>query len=148
MRRAIARRVPRVGPVVLIVAFLIAGLLSAPAVVPAHASTADRSVTLTLKCTNSSCSGSWFWHQGGLTGPLLGSGSIAGAANSTTRATTIQPAAADTLNFGVSTGDCGQGFVKYITQGSAVNFTAKVPNTDSDRDQICAGGGSTFSMKS
>ena len=51
---------------------LIAASVSAPAVVPAHATTAGRTVTLTLKCTGSSCSGSWFWHQGGITGPLLG----------------------------------------------------------------------------
>src|SRR5947209_17297493 len=70
---------------------LIAASVSAPAVVPAHATTADRTVALTLKCKNISCSGSWFWHQGGLTGTLLGSGSIAGPADTTTKETTTQP---------------------------------------------------------
>ncbi|HKF36747.1 MAG TPA: hypothetical protein VKB35_07570, partial [Ktedonobacteraceae bacterium] len=53
---------------------LIAASVSAPAVVPAHATTGDRTVALTLKCTNISCSGSWYWYQGGFTGTLLGSG--------------------------------------------------------------------------
>src|SRR5215471_1472750 len=83
---------------------LIAASVSAPAVVPAHATTADRTVTLTLKCTGASCSGSWFWYQGGFTGTFLGSGSIAGSADSTTKGTTTQPTAADTLNFGVGSG--------------------------------------------
>jgi hypothetical protein len=94
---------------------LIAAWVSAPAVVPAHATTADRTIALTLKCTNTSCSGSWFWRQGGITGTLLGSGSIAGPADSTTKGTTTQPAAADTLNFGVkagSTSGCGRGFIE------------------------------------
>ncbi len=129
---------------------LIAASVSAPAVVPAHAKTAGKSVALTLKCTGSSCSGSWFWHQGGISGPLLGSGSIAGPADSTTAGTTTQPAAADTLNFGVhagTTSGCGQGLIEYITPGSAINFTATVPNKVG-YGTICLGGGSTFNMKS
>jgi hypothetical protein len=129
---------------------LIAASVSAPAVVPAHAKTADGNVILTLKCTNSSCSGSWFWHQGGLTGPLLGSGSIAGKANTTTQETTTQPAAADTLNFGVHAGSasgCGRGFIEYFTPGSAINFTATVPSKVG-YGTTCSGGGSSFNMKS
>jgi hypothetical protein len=129
---------------------LTAASVSAPAVVPAHATTAGRTVALTLKCTKISCSGSWFWHQGGITGPLLGSGSIAGPADTTTKETTTQPAAADTLNFGVhagSTSGCGRGFIEYITLGSAINFTATVPNTQPN-GIICLGGGSSFNIKS
>ena len=129
---------------------LIAASVSAPAVVPAHATTAGRTVALTLTCTGSSCSGSWFWHQGGLTGPLLGSGSIAGRADSTTTGTTTQPAAADTLNFGVhagTTSGCGRGFIEYITPGSAINFTATVPNKVG-YGTTCSGGGSSFNIKS
>jgi hypothetical protein len=141
---------------------LIAASVSAPAVVPAHATTADRTVVpahattadrtvaLTLKCTNTSCSGSWFWRQGGITGTLLGSGSIAGPANTTTKETTTQPAAADTLNFGVhagSTSGCGRGLIEYFTPGSAINFTATVPSKQPN-GIICLGAGSSFNMKS
>ena len=114
---------------------LIAALVSAPAVVPAHATAGDRTVTMTLKCTGHSCSGSVFWYQGGLTGTPLGSASIAGPADTTTKGTTTQPAAADTLTFGVSDGTtsrCGQGFTEYFTPGSAINFTAKVPSKQPD----------------
>jgi len=129
---------------------LIAASVSAPAVVLAHARTADRTVALTLKCTNTSCSGSWFWRKGGITGTLLGSGSIAGPADATTKETTTQPAAADTLNFGVhagSTSGCGRGFIEYITPGSAINFTATVPSR-TGYGTTCSGGGSSFNMKS
>src|SRR5437868_14752295 len=60
---------------------LIAALVSGPAVVPAHATTGDRTVTMTLKCTGDSCDGSVFWYQGGLTGTPLGSASISGPAD-------------------------------------------------------------------
>ena len=131
---------------------LIAASVSAPAVVPAQAKTGGGNVTLTLTCTGASCSGSWFWRQGGITGTLLGSGSIAGKADSTTIETTTQPAKADTLNFGLhagTTSGCGQGFIEDITPGSAVNFTATVPNkTPGSYGYTCLGGGSTFNMKS
>ena len=129
---------------------LIAASVSAPAVVPAHATTGDRTVTMTLKCTGHSCSGSVFWYQGGLTGTPLGSASIAGPADTTTKGTTTQPAAADTLNFGVhagSTSGCGRGFIEYITPGSAINFTATVPSR-TGYGTTCSGGGSSFNMKS
>jgi hypothetical protein len=54
------------------------------------------------------------------------------------------------LNFGVhggSTSGCGRGFIEYITPGSAINFTATVPNKQPN-GIICLGGGSTFNMKS
>ena len=131
---------------------LIAAAVSAPAVVPAHATTGDRTVTMTLKCTGASCSGSVFWYQGGLTGTPLGSASIAGAADTTTKGTTTQPAAADTLTFGVhagSTSGCGRGFIEYFTAGSAINFTATVPSkTPGSYGTPCAGAGSTFNIKS
>ena len=131
---------------------LIAASVSAPAVVPAHAKSGGGNVTLTLTCTGASCSGSWFWRQGGITGTLLGSGSIAGKANSTTIETTTQPAAADTLTFGVhggSTSGCGRGFTEYFTPGSPINFTATVPSkTPGKYGTPCSGAGSSFNMKS
>ncbi len=129
---------------------LIAASVSAPAVVPAHATTGDRTVTMTLKCTGASCSGSVFWYQGGLTGTPLGSASIAGAADTTTKGTTTQPAAADTLTFGVGSGNgCGRGYSEYFTAGSPINFTAKEPSkTPGSYGTPCAGAGSTFNIKS
>ncbi len=150
MSRAISRRLPPIRLGILTLGALIAALVSPPAVLPGHATTADRTVALTLKCTNTSCSGSWFWRQGGLTGTLLGSGSISGPADSTTTGTTTQPAAADTLNFGVkagSTSGCGRGLIEYITPGSAINFTATVPSKVG-YGTTCSGGGSSFNMKS
>jgi hypothetical protein len=130
---------------------LIAASLSAPAVVPAHAATGDRTVTLTLKCTGAPCDGSVFFYQGGGTSrTLLGSASMSGPADSTTNGTTTQPAAADSLTFGVSDGTtsrCGQGFTEYFTPGSPINFTAKVPSKQPD-GILCAGAGSTFNIKS
>ena len=155
MNSTISRRLApvRLGILTLgVLMVLIAASLSAPAVVPAQAKTGGGNVTLTLTCTGASCSGSWFWRQGGITGTLLGSGSIAGKANSTTIETTTQPAAADTLNFGLhagTTSGCGRGFIEYITPGSAINFTATVPNkTPGSYGYTCLGGGSTFNMQS
>jgi len=130
---------------------LIAALVSGPAVVPAHATTGDRTVTTTLKCTGDSCDGSVFWYQGGLTGTPLGSASISGPADSTTKGTTTQPAAADTLTFSVgepSVYGCGRGFIQYFTPGRAINFKATVPSTDNDGDAICRAAGSTFRIQS
>jgi hypothetical protein len=108
---------------------LIAASVSAPAVVRAHAKTPPPgNVTLTLTCTGAPCSGVWFWRQGETD---IGTGSIAGNANSTITETTNQPAAADALNFGVHGGGtyaCGQALFEYITPGSAINFTATVPS--------------------
>jgi hypothetical protein len=148
MSDARTRRLLPVRLGILAFGILIIALLAASVGVPAQAKTGGGNVTLTLTCTSSSCSGSWFWREGGISGTLLGSGSIAGTANSTTVETTTQPATADTLNFGVRTSDCGQGLIEYITPGSSVNFTATVPKTDSDRDQFCSGPGSTFTIKS
>jgi hypothetical protein len=151
-----SRRLPPVKLGILIFGVLIAALLTGPAVVPAHAKSAGGSaggnVTLTLTCTGSSCSGSWFWRQGGITGTLLGSGSIAGVADTTTIETTTQSHAADTLNFGIHAGTasgCGRGAIEYITLGSAVNFTVTAPSSTGSYGAIkCSGGGSTFNIKS
>jgi hypothetical protein len=162
MSSTISRRLAPVRLEILTCGVLIAASVSAPAVVaahattadrtvaPAHATAADRTVALTLKCNTISCSGSWAWYQGGLTGTLLGSGSIAGAADATTKGTTTQPAAADTMTFGVhggSTSGCGRGFTEYITPGKAINFTAIVPSKQPN-GIICRGGGSSFNMRS
>ena len=131
---------------------LIAAAVSAPAVVSAHATTGDRTVTMTLKCTGASCSGSVFWYQGGLTGTPLGSASIAGAADTTTKGTTTQPAAADSLTFGVgdpSRSGCGRGYSEYFTAGSAINFIAKEPSkTPGSYGTTCPGADSTFRIQS
>jgi hypothetical protein len=154
MRHAIARRFPPVRLAILTVGALIAALVAAPAGLAAHGKTAPGNVTLTLTCTNDSCTGSWFWYQGGLTSPALSSGSIAGKADSTTTATTTQPAAADTLDFGVGSAapnGCGRAFIEYFTPGSAINFTASVPSSkpgDYGRSTPCNGAGSSFNMMS
>src|SRR5215469_7634725 len=129
---------------------LIAASVSAPAVVPAHATTGDRTVTMTLKCTGAPCDGSVFFYQGGLTGTPLGSASIAGAADTTTKGTTTQPAAADTLTFGVGSGNgCGRGYTEYFTAGSPINFTAKEPSkTPGSYGTPCPGADSTFRIQS
>ena len=131
---------------------LIAASVSAPAVVPAHATTGDRTVTMTLKCTGAPCDGSVFFYQRGLTGTLLGSASMSGPADSTTKGTTTQPAAADSLTFGVgdpSRSGCGQGLAEYFTAGSPINFIAKEPSkTPGSYGTTCPGADSTFRIQS
>ena len=150
MSSTLSRRLASVRLRILAFVVLIAASVSAPAVVPAHATTADRTVAMTLTCTGHSCSGSVFWYQGGLTGTPLGSASLAGAADTTTTGTTTQPAAADTLTFGVHGGTpsgCGRGFIEYFTPGSPINFTATVPSKQPN-GILCQGAGSTFNIKS
>jgi hypothetical protein len=151
MSSTISRRLAPVRLGILSFGVLMATLMSAPTVVPAHAATGDRTVTMTLKCTGHSCSGSVFFYEGGGTSrTLLGSASMSGATDTTTKGTTTQPAAADSLTFGVSDGTtsrCGQGFTEYFTPGSPINFTAKVPSKQPD-GILCAGAGSTFNIKS
>ncbi len=152
MSSTISCRLPLIRLGILIFGVLIAASVSAPAVVPAHAQTGDRTVTMTLKCTGNSCDGSVYFYQGGLTGTPLGSASMSGAADSTTKATTTQPAAADTLTFGVgdpSRNGCGRGFTEYFTAGSPINYTAKEPSkTPGSYGTTCPGAGSTFNIKS
>ena len=132
---------------------LIAASVSAPAVVPTHATTGDRTVTMTLKCTGAPCDGSVFFYQGGGTSrTLLGSASMSGPADSTTKGTTTQPAAADSLTFGVgdpSRSGCGQGLAEYFTAGSPINFIAKEPSkTPGSYGTTCPGADSTFRIQS
>ena len=155
MNSTISRRVAPVRLLILIfgvLMVLIAAAVSAPAVVPAHATTGDRTVTMTLNCTGAPCDGSVFFYQGGGTSrTLLGSASMSGPADSTTKATTTQPAAADSLTFGVgsSTNGCGRGLSEYFTAGSPINFIAKEPSkTPSSYGTTCPGADSTFRIQS
>jgi len=108
---------------------------------PAPAMAADNTVNLTLNCTGI-CTGSWSWYQGGT---LLSSGSITG----TTRGTTVQPAAADTVFIGIEQPagkePCGANQTDYFSPGRHINVTVKL------REQANAyhfGCFDTFSMKS
>jgi hypothetical protein len=156
MRRTTSRRFPLVRLGILILGVLIAAWMSGSAVISAYATPAGRTVTLTLTCTQASCSGSWDWYpRGGLTSPAIGYGSIAGNAGQTTAETTTQPAKAETLDFavnaGTGTGACGQRFIEYFPAGSPINFTATVPSSerrDYGPPTSCSGAGSTFTMQS
>ena len=153
MSSTISRRVAPLGLGILTFGVLAAALVSAPAGARAHATTAhattgDRTMVLTLKCAGHSCSGSWAFFQGGFGGRLVGSGSIGpGAAGTTTREMTIQPAAADTAQFSVSddtTSGCGQSMNEFFTPGSSIHFKVTVPPKQPN-GILCAGAGSTFS---
>src|SRR5215471_10350378 len=88
---------------------------------PAMAATGDRTVTLTLKCTNNACQGGWNWYQAGT---LISSGSLSGPVDATTTGTTTQPAAADKVELAVGAGaGCGTDEFHTFTPGSAINFT-------------------------
>ena len=112
---------------------------------PAPAMAADNTVTLTLNCLGNgptACTGSWSWYQGGT---LLSSGSITG----TTRGTTVQPAAADTVFIGIEQPagkePCGASQTNSFAPGGHINVTVKL------REQANAyhfGCFDTFSMKS
>jgi hypothetical protein len=120
---------------------------------PTPTATGDRTITLTLTCTTNACNGAWTLRAGGTSGTLLGSGSMTGNAGTTTVETTTQPAAVDTVNFGVGSGgshSCGSGAIDYITPGSAFNFTAIVPSSRLDYHTPipCAGAGSSFNLQS
>ena len=153
MRSPMLRRFAPVRLLILTFGILMV-LIASVAFVPAtHAATGDRTITLTLTCTTNACNGSWFLRAGGISGTLLGSGSMTGNAGTTTVETTTQPAGVDTVNFGVhSSGShsCGSGAIDYITPGSAFNFTAIVPNSTLDYNTVipCAGAGSSFNMQS
>ena len=108
---------------------------------PAPAMAADNTVNLTLNCTGI-CTGSWSWYQGGT---LLSSGSITG----TTRGTTVQPAAADTVVLGLKQPagkePCGvsQGFS--FSPGGHIVFTVRLHEQP---DAYHFGCFDTFSMRS
>ena len=117
-----------------------AALFGVVAAVPAPA-LADSTVTLTLNC-DGNCTGSWSWYQGGT---LLSSGSISG----TSKSTTVQPAAADTVVLGLEQPagkePCGvsQGFS--FSPGGHVNFTVRLHELPNAYHFGCF---DTFSMKS
>jgi hypothetical protein len=79
-------------------------------------------VNLTLRCGNKAkgCSGYWTWYQGGTS---LGYGSMSGFGNTTTKGTTTQPAAADTLYIQGSQDMCFASQFHSFSPGSAINFT-------------------------
>jgi hypothetical protein len=107
---------------------LAAVVVSAPALAPtpAMAATGDRTVTLTLTCTNNTCQGHWSWYQGGTSGTLLASGSIDGSVNSTTTTTTTQPATADTVQVGLTCTPFGKGEVHSFTPGTPINIKLSI----------------------
>ena len=103
-----------------------AALLGVVAVVPAPAMAADNTVTLTLNCLGNgptACTGSWSWYQGGT---LLSSGSLSG----TSKSTTVQPAAADSVVLGLEQPagkePCGVSQGDSFSPGSHINFTVRL----------------------
>jgi hypothetical protein len=152
MLRSVSHRLPSVRLGILSLGILVAALVLARAVMPTTAATGDRTVAMTLKCTGASCDGSVYFYQDvGSSRTLLSSASMSGPADSTTKGTTTQPAAADELTFGVGTptNDCGRGFDEYFTPGSPINYIAKEPSrTPGSYGTPCAGVGSTFRIQS
>ena len=96
---------------------------------PAPAMAADNTVNLTLDCNTGTCTGSWTWYQGGTSGTLLSSGSITGHAD-TTRGTTVQPAAADTvivrLTQPAGKEACGTSQTDSFSPGNHISVTVKL----------------------
>ena len=115
---------------------------------PAPAMAADNTVNLTLDCNTGTCTGSWTWYQGGTSGTLLSSGSITGHAD-TTRGTTVQPAAADTvivrLTQPAGKEACGTSQTDSFSPGSPINITVTLKEQPNAYHSVCF---DTFSMKS
>ena len=117
-----------------------AALFGVVAAVPAPA-LADSTVTLTLNC-DGLCTGSWAWYQGGT---LLSSGSLSG----TSKSTTVQPAAADSVVLGLEqpagkeTCCVSQG--SSFSPGGHVNFIVRLHALPNAYHFGCF---DTFSMKS
>ena len=121
-----------------------AALFGVVAAVPAPA-LADSTVTLTLNCDGNgptACTGSWAWYQGGT---LLSSGSITG----TSKGTTVQPAAADSVVLGLEQPagkePCGVSQGSSFSPGGHVNFIVRLHELPNAYHFGCF---DTFSMKS
>ena len=112
---------------------------------PAPAMAADNTVNLVLNCDGNgptACTGSWAWYQGGI---LLSSGSISG----TSRSTTVQPAAADSVVLGLEQPagkePCGVSQGDSFSPGSHINFIVRLHEQPNAYHFGCF---DTFSMKS
>ena len=107
---------------------IVAALFGVATALPAPAMAADNTANLTLNC-NRTCTGSWSWYQGGTSGTLLSSGSITGHAD-TTRGTTVQPAAADTvivrLTQPAGKEACGTSQTDSFSPGNHISATVKL----------------------
>jgi hypothetical protein len=103
-----------------------AAACGAVAALPSSAMAADRTVTLTLTCTNNTCNGGWSWYQGGTGGTRLSTGSMSGPVDATTTGTTVQPVAADTVIISVGSPPCGKSETDSFAPGSGINFTVRL----------------------
>jgi hypothetical protein len=128
-----------------VLSLIAAALFGVVAAGPAPAMAADNTVTLTLNCDGNgplACTGTWKWYQGGT---LLSSGSISGS----TRSTTVQPAAADTVILGLEQPagkePCGVSQGDSFSPGSHINFTVRLHEAANAYHFGCF---DTFSMKS
>ena len=127
---------------------IVAAAFGVVAAVPAPAMAAGNTANLTLDCNTGTCTGSWSWYQGGTSGALLSSGSITGHAD-TTRGTTVQPAAADTvivrLTQPAGKEACGTSQTDPFSPGSRISVTVKLREQGNAYHFGCF---DTFSMRS
>ena len=127
---------------------IVAAVFGVAVAAPAPARAADNTANLTLDCNTGTCTGSWTWYQGGTSGTLLSSGSITGHAD-TTRGTTVQPAAADTVIIRITQPAgkeaCGTSQTSSFSPGSHINVAVKLRE---QADAYHFGCFDTFSMRS